>query len=328
MYNQFMKIRPTLALDFGTANCMIIRNGGEVALNEPTVVTLSLRDKNVLAVGSEAKKMLGKEPVGIIARRPLRNGGISNYQLAYMLLSNFLDQSLGRMRIVRPDVIVSIPSRLNSIEERALVKALESYGVNKIDLFPEAMAAAIGAELPVDKSEGNMIVNLGGGTAEIAMISLNGIVSSRSHVGTGDAINESIIAYLRDTFNLKIGEQTAERIKIEIGNALKDDSYDLINISGKNPISGRVENIDLNSIDIFPAVRRVLDKLLASINEVIEESPSELVSDLADRGIAISGGTANLKNIDVFLTKSLGLPCYVVDEPISCVVRGLSQRMH
>ena len=217
-----MRIRPLLALDFGTANCLIIRKGEEVILNEPTVVTVSLKDKRILAVGSKAKEMIGKEPKDIVARRPMKNGGISNYRLAFSLLSKFLDQSLGRLRVVKPDVIVSVPSKLNSIEERALVKALESYGVNKIHLFPEAMAAAIGAGLPVKKPEGNMIINLGGGTAEIALISLNGVVSSRSHVGTGDAINESIINHLRAAYNIQVGELTAEQIKINIGNAFKN----------------------------------------------------------------------------------------------------------
>ncbi len=320
-----MRIRPILALDFGTANCMIIRDDSGIVVNEPTVVAISIKDKKVLAVGSEAKDMLGKEPKNIIARRPLKNGGISNYGLAYSLLSKFLDQSLGRWRIVKPDVIVSVPSKLNSIEERALVKALESYGVNKIHLFPEAMAAAIGADLPVKKPEGNMIVNLGGGTAEIALISLEGIVVSRSHVGTGDAINQAIIDYLRQHYNLVIGELTAEKIKITIGNALRTEEDESIIVSGKDLIRGKSKSIELTSNDILPTIREVLNKLLVTINEVIEEAPSELVTDLADRGIAISGGTAGLKNIDVFLTKSLGIPCYIVDDPISCVVRGLSR---
>ncbi len=319
-----MRTRPLLALDFGTANCLIIRDGKGIVLNEPTVVTISLNDKKILAVGREAKEMIGKEPKNIFARRPMQNGGISNYQLAYSLLSKFLDQSLGRWRVVKPDVIVSVPSKINSIEERALVKALESYGVNKIDLYPEAMAAAVGAQLPVDKPEGNMIVNLGGGTAEIALISLGGVVSSRSHVGTGDAINQSIQNYLRNHFNLEVGELTAEKAKIQIGNALSSDDPESLVISGKDLIRGKTRSIEIGSNDILPAIRDVLNKLLVSINEVIEEAPSELVTDLADKGIAMSGGTSLLKNIDIFLTKSLGLPCYIVEDPMQCVVKGLS----
>jgi rod shape-determining protein MreB len=296
-----------------------------VVLNEPTVVALSLKDKKVLAVGSEAKNMLGKEPKHIIARRPLRNGGISNYRLAYMLLSEFMNKSLGRWRIIRPDVIVSVPSKLNSIEERALVKALESFGVHTTHLYPEAMAAAIGAGLPVNKPEGNMIMNLGGGTAEIALISLGGIVVSRSHVGTGDALNEAIMKHIEDEFHLQIGEQTAEKIKMEIGNALHSDTPKNVSISGKNPISGKTAEVILTSNDVLSPIRKVLDNIVITTSSLIEDAPSELITDLADRGIALSGGTALLKNIDVFLTKSLGIPCYIVEDPLSCVVRGLNQ---
>lgn len=322
-----MRTRPLLALDFGTANCMIIRQGKGIVLNEPTVVAISLKDKKVLATGSEAKIMLGKEPKDIIARRPLQNGGISNYRLAFILLQNFLDNALGKWRIVKPDIIVSIPSKLNSIEERALVKALESYGTNKIHLFPEAIAAAIGADLPIHKPEGNMIVNLGGGTAEIALISLKGIVSSRSHVGTGDALNQSIINFFKKEYEMEIGEQTSENIKIKIGNALTQDNPEKLVVSGKDTISGKSRTLQVTSNDILPAIRNVLNKLLVSIQHVLEESPSELVSDLSDRGIALSGGTAMLKNIDIFLTKSLDIPCYIVEDPMSCVVRGLNKKL-
>lgn len=316
-------LRPSISLDFGTANCVIILNESEVVLNEPTVVAVRVSDKKVIGTGIEAKKMLGKEPKGIVAIRPLKNGGISNYKLACNLLSDFMDKSLGKMRVIKPDVKVSVPSRINSIEERALVKALESFGVNRITIVPEALAAAKGAELPINMAAANMIMNLGGGTAEIAIISMGGIVESKSHIGTGDSINEAIIQFLKKEMNLEIGELTAEKIKIKIGNALVEEFPQKLLISAKKSGVGTPVNIELDSNQILPAIRKILNKIVEEVLAMLGDSSSELVLELADRGVALSGGTSQLRNIDKFLTKSLNIPCYVVEDPMKCVVRGL-----
>ncbi|GAB4285876.1 MAG: rod shape-determining protein [Candidatus Dojkabacteria bacterium] len=320
------RVRPKIYLDFGTANCVIIKEGQGIVLNEPTVVAISVKEKKVVAVGSEAKQMLGKEPEGLIARRPLRNGGISHYDLASKLLTNFMDKALGNLKFIKPDVIVSVPSRLHSIEERALVKALEEYGVNKVTLFPEALAAAKGAGLPIDKPVGSLIANLGGGTAEIAMISLNKVVKSVSQVGTGDALNNAIINAVRNELEINIGEQTAERIKLEIGTAFVDNPELKLTISGKDLTRNLPVTKEITSRFVRDAIKSTLDNIIEAIREVIDNSPSELVSDIADRGIALSGGTALLKNIDIYLTKSLSIPCYVVEDPLTCVVRGMAGR--
>lgn len=322
VYKIAMK-RSRIALDFGTANCVIMKQGEDISLFEPTVVAIKKTSKKVVAVGTEAKELLGKEPESIIARRPLRNGGISNFQLAYELLNDFFDKVLGKYRIFSPEVIVAVPSKISSIEERALVKALEKLGVHKITLYPESMAAAIGAGLAVDEAVGNMIVNLGGGTAEIAMISYGGIVYSESHVGSGDDLTKAIQNYIRTAYGLEIGELTAERVKQVVASSIVDSDSKEVSIDGKSGMGRSSDRISITSEELVPVVREVLDKILVSIRKVINNSPSELVTDLSNTGIALSGGTSLLRNIDVFLTKSLGIPCYIVDDPINCVVRGL-----
>jgi len=318
-----MFTNPKLYLDFGTANCVIIKEGEGVVLQEPTVVAVDTNAKTIIEVGAKAKKMLGKEPSGIVARRPLQNGGISNYKLAFELLSNFLNKSLGNIRLSKPDVVVSVPSKLNSIEERALTKALQSYGVNQISLFPESMAAAIGAGLPTKKSSASMIVNMGGGTVETALISIGGIVKSDSHVGSGDEINWNIKNLIRDKFNLKIGELTAEKIKMKIGSCMYLDEPYNYTLSGKDLDTGQPKQVLINSNDVLDAIKPVISKILENVNELVEKSPSELVIDLADNGIALSGGTSLLHNIEEVFTKTLNIPAYTVDDPLTCVARGM-----
>jgi rod shape-determining protein MreB len=315
--------KPIIAVDFGTANCLIIKESKGLVLNEPTVVAISLKTKKVLATGEKAKQMLGKETKNLIARRPLKNGGISNYKLAYELLANFFDRVLGRFRLIKPRVIVSIPSKINSIEERALVKVLENIGVNKIFLFPESIAAAIGAELPISRSTATMIVNLGGGTTEIAIVALNGVINSRSHIGTGDNINETIVDHIKRNYKLHIGEQKAEEIKVKIGNALVLDHPESVVVSGKDILNGQPRSIVINSNELCNPIRIVLDRIINAIKDILEEAGAEVLNDIVENGIALSGGTSNLTNIDIYITKSLGIPCFVVEDPMKCVVKGL-----
>ena len=268
--------------------------------------------------------MLGKVPEGVEARRPLKNGGISNYRLAEALLNKFFDISLGKVRIIKPEVIIAIPAGVNSIEERAIIQALKSVGAGHIYLLPEPVAAAIGATMPIHTSSGNLIVNLGGGTAEIAIISLNGMVSYESHKGAGDAINESIISYVKKHHNILIGEHTAEELKINIGSAIITKRNKEMEIRGKNIKTGQPELIVINTNELVEPIRYVLNKIVDSIKKVLSNTPPELMSDIIDRGMVLSGGTSLLFGIDELLTKSIGIPAHVVDDPLTCVARGLN----
>lgn len=320
--NPFLKKQ--MAVDFGTANCVILIKEKGIVLNEPTVVALSDLEKRVVAVGEEAKIMLGKVPEGLIAKRPLKNGGIANYRLAEALLKKFFSEVLGRIRIAKPDVIVSVPAGITSVEERAVVKAFGNVGAGRIFLFPEPVAASIGALLPIHEASGNLIVNLGGGTAEIAVISLNGIVTYCSHRGSGDAINDAIQNTVKNKFNLAIGETTAENIKIKIGSVLKSSKPKKMEVKGLNVKTGLPDTINLTSEDIVIPIRTVVEEIVEKIKFVIEKTPPELVADIFDRGMVLSGGTSLLDGIDEFITKSIGIPAFVVDEPLTAVARGLS----
>jgi len=323
MLNKIFKPR-RLAIDFGTANCVIVMEKKGIVLEEPTVVAISLKEKKILAVGAEAKLMLGKVPEGIEAKRPLKNGGISNYKLAEALLNKFMNKALGSVRFIKPDVIVSVPAGINSLEERAIVQAMTSVGAGHIFLLPEPIAAAIGAGMPIQTSSGNLIVNLGGGTAEIAVLSLNGVVAYESHRGAGDALNESIIAYVKKTYSIQIGEITAEEIKIEIGSALRIKLPLEIEVRGKNVKTGLPISVTLNTNELVDTLREVLNEIISSIKKVLSKTPPELMSDIIDRGMVLSGGTSLLRGIDELFTKSVGIPAHVVEEPLICVVRGLT----
>ena len=312
-----------LAIDFGTANCVIIMEGKGIVLQEPTVVAISPKEKKVVAIGEDAKIMLGKVPEGIEAKRPLKNGGISNFRLAEALLKRFFAKVLGRVVIVRPEVIVAAPAGLTSVEERALTQALASVGAGRLYILPEPVAAAIGAGMPIHQSTGNLIVNLGGGTAEVAILSLNGVVAFESYRGAGDALNESITKYLKQKHNLVIGENTAEELKISYASALESKNPKEIEIKGKNSKTGQPLIVTINSNELVEPTREVLNNISNSIKRVLTKTPPELMADIIDNGMILSGGTSLLKGIDDFLTKSVGIPASVVDEPLTCVARGL-----
>jgi rod shape-determining protein MreB len=314
-----------IALDLGTANTVVLIQGQGVVLQEPTVAAVSTRERKIIAVGAEAKEMLGKVPENLEARRPLKSGGIANYLIAEAMLKKFLQKSLGKVRLTRPEIIVSVPAGINSVEERAVIQALNAAGAGKIYLLPEPIAAAIGAELPIHTSAGNMIANLGGGTAEIAVLSLNGIVTYESRRGAGDSLNEAIQAVLKKQYDLLIGEQMAEKIKFEIGSALSMEEPLKMEVRGRSLRKGLPEIATINSNDLVDAMRPVLMGIVQSIKNVLEKTPPELAADILDRGIVLSGGTSMLRNLDVLITKATGVPAHVVEEPLLCVVRGLSK---
>lgn len=318
--------RPKLAVDFGTANCVIIHNRKGVVVREPTVVAISPSEKRVLAVGEEAKEMLGKVPEGVEAKRPLKNGGISNYRLAEALMRKFFDRALGKVRLLKPEVIVCVPAGINSVEERAIIQALHSVGAGRIYLLPEPVAASIGAKLPIHTASGNLIVNIGGGTAEIAVLSLNGIVSYESQKTAGDAINDAIISHMKNIHGLIIGEQTAENIKINIASAIQVPmKQDLVlEVSGKDSKSGQPRIVAVRTNELVEPIRAILNHIIDAIKRVLNHTPPEIMADLIDRGMALSGGTAMLFGIDELFTKSIGIPAFVVEDPLTSVAKGLN----
>ncbi|MFQ5493264.1 MAG: rod shape-determining protein [Candidatus Dojkabacteria bacterium] len=316
-----------VAIDLGTANSLVAIQGKGVVVAEPTVVAISLDDRKVLAVGAEAKEMLGKVPGNIVARRPIRQGVIASYKLTEALINNLLSKALSRTRFFKPEVMISVPAGITSVEERAVIEAAATAGAGKIYLIPEPIAAAIGAKLPISTSAGNMIVNMGGGTSEIAVISMNGIVAYESRRVAGDAVNISIVNHIRKRHNLVIGEQMAEKIKIEIGSAVLMDKPLEFEVSGRDASTGMPTSITINSNDVVDAIKIVLNQIIGSIKAVLEKTPPELASDIIDRGMVLSGGTAMIRNIDELFTKATGVPAHVVENPLETVINGISESL-
>jgi len=311
----------------GTANSVVFTEKDGVVLVEPTVVALNTDDYSVVAVGNEAKVMLGKTPENIIAKRPLRSGVIASYRVTEALLKYFLNRVIGNSRLFKPEVMISVPAGITSVEKRAVKKAALAAGAKKVWLIPEPLAAAIGARLPIHTSSGNMIVNMGGGTTEVAIISLNGIVVYNSARVAGDALNDSIISYMRKTHGLLIGEQTAEEIKMEIGSALPVDNPVKKDVRGRDSSTGLPRSVTVDTNETVIAMKSSLNHVIQAVKEVLEKTPPELSSDVIDRGMVLSGGTALLRNIDGLLTKATGVPAHMAEDPMFCVVRGTGEAL-
>lgn len=315
-------ITKRVGIDLGTANSVVFLEGQGIVFTEPTVVAIDVSSYNVVAVGKEAKEMLGKTPDNIIAKRPLRHGVIADSRVTEALLRYFLTKTLGNIRFFKPETVISVPAGITSVERRAVIKAALAAGVGKVHLIPEPLAAALGASLPIHTSSGNMIVNLGGGTAEIAVISLNGIVEFASLRVSGDALNESIIAYMRKTHGLLVGEQTAEKIKVKIGSALKVEKPKSMEIKGRDSTGGMPRALTIDSNEVAEAMKGPLTQIIQAIKSVLEKTPPELSADIIERGMVMSGGTSLLQNLDKLLTRATGVPAHVADEPLNCVARG------
>ena len=316
-----------IGIDLGTSNTVIYVDGKGIVINEPTVAAVSIEDRKILAIGLEAKEMIGKVPDTIVARQPLRDGVIASYRLTEAFLKYFINKAIGKIRLFQPEVMISVPAGITTVEERAVMEAALSAGAGNVYLIPEPIAAAIGAKLPINTSAGNMIVNLGGGTTEVAVISMNGIVASNSIRVGGDSLNEALSNFIRKERGLLIGEQMAEKIKIEIGSALAMEHPLEIEVKGRDASQGMPRAMMINSNDIVDALTPVLKQILSGIREVLEKTPPELSSDVIDRGMVLSGGTALLRNIDDLFTKAIGVPAHVVDDPIMCVVKGTGEAL-
>lgn len=313
-----------IGIDLGTANSLVYLAEQGIVLNEPTVVAISTDDHRVLAVGNEAKEMLGRTPGNIMASRPMRDGVIADYVVTEAMIRYFLDRVCGHSRLFKPEVMVCAPAGVTSVEKRAILDACLSAGAKTAFLIDEPLAAAIGARIPIANPSGNMIVDIGGGTTEAAVICLGGVVVHNSVRVGGNKIDEAIQNYVRKKHNLIIGERMAEEVKIKIGSATKVPDRDVLSmeVRGRDAFSGLPRTIELDTNEVNEAITEVLQRIIGAIKGVLEQVPPELASDIIDKGIVMSGGTSQLKNLDKLITDSLGVPAALAENPMLCVALG------
>lgn len=314
-----------LAIDLGTANTLVYVKGRGIVIAEPSVVAVQ-RDvrgiKRVLAVGKEAKEMLGRTAGTIEAIRPMKDGVIADFEVTEAMLRFFIQKAHNRRTLVRPRVMVCIPFGVTQVEKRAVRESAESAGAREVYLIEEPMAAAIGAGLPITEPTGNMVVDIGGGTTEVAVISLSGIVFSKSIRIAGDKMDEAIIHYLKRKYNMLVGERTAEAVKIAIGTAYPDGELKSMELKGRDLVAGVPKTLTVNSQEICEAITEPVGAIVEAVKVTLERTPPELSADIYDRGIVLTGGGALLRNLDVLLREETGLPVVVADDPLSCVVLG------
>lgn len=320
----FKKFSKDIGIDLGTANTLVYVKGKGIVINEPSVVAVNTRTKQILAIGNDARRMVGRTPQHIVATRPLVDGVISDFEVTEAMLRYFIDkvhtQTISFLR--RPRVVIGIPSGVTEVEKRAVQDAAINAGARQAFLIEESMAAAIGSRLPVQDAQGSMIVDIGGGTCDIAVISLGGIVISRSIRIAGDEMNENIIQYARDHFNLLLGERTAEDIKISIGSAFPQEQQLTASMRGRDLVTGLPKEVIVTSQQIMEALSQSVKILVNNIKSVVEEIPPEIISDIMHRGIVLAGGGANLKGLDILLAHETQMPVMVAEDPLTCVVRG------
>ncbi|BCB97449.1 rod shape-determining protein [Dissulfurispira thermophila] len=311
-----------LAIDLGTANTLVYVQGRGIICNEPSVVVLRNDNRKPVAVGMEAKEMLGKTPSNIITIRPLKDGVIADFDATEEMLKYFITKAHNRKSFVSPRVIIGVPSGITQVERRAVKDAAHSSGAREVYLIEEPMAAAVGVGLPVGEPSGNMIVDIGGGTTDVAVISLDGIVYSKAVRVGGDKMDEAIIAYIKRKYNLMIGERTAEHIKVEIGSAYPTNKVEPIEVKGRDLISGIPKAINVTEDEIREALQESVGLILDTIKVTLENTPPELAADIVDRGIVLAGGGALLRGLDILIREQTGVPVIVPDDPLTAVVRG------
>lgn len=317
-----MMLSSRIAIDLGTANCVVWLAGKGIVMNEPTVVAIGVDDGRVVAVGNEAKEMLGRTPGNITASRPMRDGVIADYRVTEAMLRYFIQKVCGRVFLFKPEVMICVPAGVTQVERRAVLDATMSAGAKVAYLIDEPLAAAIGAKLPIAAASGNMIIDIGGGSAESAVISLGGVVVHKSVRVAGNKIDEAIASYMRKKHNLLVGETTAEEVKLRLGSALVLPEVESMEVKGRDNVTGLPRAISVTSTEITEAIRNTLLQIVAAAKRVLEETPPELASDIIDKGIVMSGGTSLLRNFDKMMTELTGVPCHVAEDPLMCVVRG------
>ncbi|HBC47880.1 MAG TPA: rod shape-determining protein [candidate division Zixibacteria bacterium] len=311
-----------IAIDLGTANTLVYVKGQGIVLNEPSVVAVDKRSNKVLAIGIAAKEMLGRTPYEISAIRPLKDGVIADFEVSEKMLADFIRRVVKHRYLMKPRIIISVPSGITEVEKRAVRDSAENAGAREVFLLAEPMAAAIGVGLPVDQPSGSMIIDVGGGTTEIAVIALNGIVNNTSIRIAGDELDDAIIMYLKKNYNLLIGERTAEEIKCKIGSAYPLEKEDSMEVKGRDLVAGVPKTMKVTSGQIREALAETVTSIVEAVRQALEQTPPELASDILDRGIIMTGGGALLRGLDKRLRQETNLPVIVADDPLTCVVRG------
>jgi len=312
-----------VGIDLGTANVLVFLRGRGVVINEPSVVAISAKDGKVKAVGVEARDMLGREPRETIeVVRPMRDGVIADYVVTQKMLEYFINKAVGRFSLIRPDVMICVPAGVTGVERRAVRESALNAGARRAYLISEPLAAAIGARVPVADPSGNMIIDIGGGTTEVAVISLNGIVVARSLRVGGSKFDDAISNYIKRKYNLRVGERTAEEVKIAIGSAMPLDEDKVMEVRGRDEVAGLPRTIQIHANEVTDAITEPLEAIIGAVRAVLEETPPELSSDIIDKGMILTGGGAMLRHLPDLLTEVTGVPCYVADDPLSCVAIG------
>lgn len=316
-----------LGIDLGTASVLVYIKGKGIVLNEPSVVAIDRNNNKILAVGEEARLMLGRTPGHIVAVRPLRDGVISDYNVTEKMLRYFIDKAIGRKKIFKPRMVVCVPSGVTEVEKRAVIDAANQAGARTTRLIEEPIAAAIGAGLDISKASGNMIIDIGGGTSDIAVISLGGIVVSSSIKVAGDKFDEAIVRYMRKKHNVMVGERTAEELKIKVGTAYPRDEEVTIEVRGRNLISGLPKTMEVTSQEMLEALTEPVAAIADAVHSVLERTPPELAADVSDRGIVMTGGGSLLYGLDMLISKRTGIPVYIAEDPVSCVAMGTGKAL-
>ncbi|PWB38952.1 MAG: rod shape-determining protein [Parcubacteria group bacterium] len=313
-----------IGIDLGTTSTLVYIPKRGIVINEPSVVAISVLDKKVMAVGDEAKEMIGRTPDSIVASRPLKNGVIADYRTTESMLKYFINKAVGGMKIFRPEVMIAVPAGITSTERRAVIDATLNAGAKAAFIIKEPIAAAIGADIPIGSPSGHMIVDMGGGTSEIAVISLGGIVANTSVRIGGNKYDTAIAEFIKRKYNLAIGERTSEEVKIKIGSAqyLPKTEKLTMNIKGRDMITGLPRTLLVSSDDVTEALQNELQNLIVAVKSVLYQTPPELSADIMDKGMVLSGGTALLRNMDKLLSQATGVPAYVAEDSILCVARG------
>ena len=317
-----MAFNKSIGIDLGTANTLVFMKGQGVIMRAPSVVAVDTKNDTVKFVGTEAKEVIGKTPGSITVVRPLKDGVIADFDVTAAMLRIFIKRACGSSLLFKPTVIICIPSGVTEVERRAVRDAATNAGAGNVMIIEEPMAAAIGAGLPVNEPSGSMVVDIGGGTSDVAVISLNGIVASRNVRTGGDEFDQDIIAYIKRKFNLLIGERTAENIKIQVGTAYKLEEDLTIEVKGRNLINGLPKNAVITSEDVREALRESLDKIVEAIKETLEKTPPELAADIIDRGITLTGGGALLRGMDKLVSAETGIDVHIAESPLDCVANG------
>lgn len=311
-----------IGIDLGTANTLVFVPKKGIVVNEPSVVAVTIDDNTVLAVGNEAREMLGRTPETIVASRPLKDGVIADYKVTEAMIRYFVNKVSPKVRFIRPDILVSIPAGVTSTERRAVVEATLKAGAKNAYVVKEPVLAAIGAGIPINSASGNMIIDIGGGTSEVAIISLGGVVAAHSARVGGNKIDNAIAQYIKKKHGLVIGERTAEEIKIAIGSAIPQVKEKYVEVRGRDMMGGLPRNIRISSNEVTEAIQDELREVVNAVKRVLQETPPELAADVMDKGMVVSGGGALLKNIDQMITRVTGVPCYTADDPLLCVAKG------